>query len=138
MGSAMSINEGDVHAALRTYLKHVQDVGRLPSVAEFAEQVLGIKRPTLYSRFPDVTREISKQRSDQTATGRPRDSALKDLRETLAVVRRSETLLRAENHRYACEIRRLTLDNEGLRRAIEQSEGVSYIGDRREIETETK
>ena len=102
--------------------------GKTLTVAAFAQET-GIKRPTLYSSYPDVVAELNAQKaSNSTAKqGRPRDERLASLRDNLQIARRQRDEAQEELKFLAQQIRMLTVQNSELLAALEAYEGVEHL-----------
>jgi hypothetical protein len=105
--------------------------GLAPTASALATK-LGLKRPTLYSRFPEVISELRLERGrlGMTTKGRPRDEVVGELRRAATAANRSRRDLEAQLATYAEQVRRLTIDNVELRRELELARGVTSIVDR--------
>lgn len=104
---------------------------RTLTVGEVAKE-LGLKRPTLYSRFPEAISALARLRESDGADGRfgrPRDERIREAEDRLRTVRRERDELRSELGVYAERIRHLTTENAKLRKTLEAYAGVRSITD---------
>lgn len=129
MAGPGGISLAEVRSRLAKYYLATEAAGRPPTVSEFATVHLGIKRPTFYSRYPELVSEIlaRKDAVGAVSRGRVRDVRMNSLKGKLFDARRVAEELSAQNLRYANEIRRLSHENHELRRLLEEQSGVISI-----------
>ncbi|MDY7528154.1 MULTISPECIES: hypothetical protein [unclassified Cryobacterium] len=103
--------------------------GPAPTVTALAAR-LGVKRPAFYAAFPDVVTKIAqaRQQSGEGPIGRKKDDRAIAAEAQLRVVRRERDDLLLELNIYAEQVRRLTVENETLRRALEGRADIPRIG----------
>lgn len=113
-----------VAEAVAEYLAASDRENWVPTVREFAERA-GIKRPTLYARFPDAAAAISAHKRTSGERSDRRQQVIARLREALTAAHRSEAELREQNRVFANRIRDLTLENTRLRDDLEHHQGIA-------------
>ncbi|MET8699840.1 hypothetical protein ABZW10_13355 [Kitasatospora sp. NPDC004723] len=122
----------EVQAAKGELLARAAEEGRRLTVAELAGH-LGMKRPTFYSRFPEIAAEVvgAAAEAGHKTSGRPRNDRAAELETRLTLLRRERDDLRRHLDIYADHIRRLTMENAGLRQELESRSGVTVLSQRR-------
>ena len=121
----------EVLAALPRFTAESTARGETVTVAAFAEYV-GLKRPTLYARFPDVISSIQDQKAAQANLGPDRRAIqIAELKRQRADARRAqkeaERLVRVLSN----QIRLLALENAALKNQLETIAGVAPFKPRR-------
>ncbi|MEU5149357.1 hypothetical protein AB0G42_19510 [Streptomyces yangpuensis] len=119
----------EVEAAV-TALLNEADSGQRATVSGLARR-LGVNRQTLYRDFTDVLTRMQTEDADRRSQpGRPRTRNADKDREAITRLRREKSELTRHLHIYEDHIRRLTLENQRLRAALEARSNVTVIGPR--------
>ncbi len=114
--------------ALQELTEESRKAGLTPTASALAKR-LGLKRPTLYAKFPELIVELNAERASNGAQlkGRPRDAVIGDLRNTITLATRTRKDMEHQLATYAEQIRRLTIENIELRQELEASQNVTSI-----------
>lgn len=131
MSPQADLTPDGVAGAVAEYLATTDRDNSTPTVREFAERI-GVKRPTLYARFPDAIAAIAAHKQASVNRSDRRQQLIARLRGDLTAAHRSEANLREQNRVFANRIRELTLENEKLRDALKSQRGVANLPRRTE------
>jgi len=115
-----------VDAAVEALLEDTAD-GPRATVSALA-RCLNVPRQTLYRDFPDQITRLQTEAARPGTQPRPRNTD-KD-QQTIARLRAEKENLTRHLHIYEDHIRRLTLENEALRVALQAHSGVTLISPR--------
>jgi hypothetical protein len=120
------------HDDVQLAIKHLTETtGKPPSVLALARH-FGLANTTFRRRFPDITTDLSQQRSPGPA-GRGFDDAasrFEELRRENAELRRVKLELTEHLELAIANIQRLTLDNHHLRQQLHAATNITHIGAR--------
>lgn len=120
--------ESDWQEAIDSYVTRCVEEKERATIADFASTVLQIKRPTFYAKYPG---ELVRLRDALSATNDEGERRRRPNHEESAVARihaaQERIRVAEENRIYALEVRRLTIENERLRRALENYEGIRRL-----------
>lgn len=120
-------SDEDVETAFRSYISAADVAGRDVTIAEFASHI-GLKRPTLYSRFPGIVAAISDRKHVRAGTHKDkRQERIEQLEVEKTEARRAESEARRQVRVLANQVRSLTLENAELTKRLESIAGVTPL-----------
>jgi AcrR family transcriptional regulator len=117
----------EVSKALDDYFAVAEEGGRSVTIAEFASQI-GLKRPTLYARFPEIATKIA-ERKTRIARQYPdvQTKRIAELTLERTEARRAEAEALRQVRVLANKVRHLTLENAELMRRLEATAGLLQL-----------
>ena len=116
-------SEAEVRVAMAHLLERATNDGTRPSAVALAAQ-LGISRPALYRHYRPLVDELISAASSHEETQRRR---IRDRDGEIAKLRREKVELRRHVGLYEEIIRQLTIENDRLKRQLENQAGVTRI-----------
>jgi AcrR family transcriptional regulator len=115
--------EAEVRAAMTHLVKHATTAGARPTATALAAR-LGISRPALYRHFRPLVEELLTAASSHEEVRRRR---IRDRDGEIARLRREKEDLRRHVELYEEVIRQLTIENDQLKRQLEDQAGVAHL-----------
>lgn len=117
----------EVSKALDDYIAAAEEGRRSITIAEFASQI-GLKRPTLYARFPEIATKIA-ERKTRIARQHPdrQTKRIAELTQEKTEARRAEAEALRQVRVLANKVRHLTLENAELTRRLEAAAGLVLL-----------
>jgi DNA-binding transcriptional ArsR family regulator len=115
--------EAEVRAAMTHLVKHATIAGARPTATALAAR-LGISRPALYRHFRPLVEELLTTASSHEEVRRRR---IRDRDGEIARLRREKEDLRRHVELYEEIIRQLTVENDQLKRQLEDQAGLAHL-----------
>jgi DNA-binding transcriptional ArsR family regulator len=115
--------DAEVRAAMTHLIKHATPAGTRPTATALAAR-LGISRPALYRHFRPLVEELLTTASSHEETRRRR---IRDRDGEIAKLRRERENLRRHVELYEEIVRQLTVENDQLKRQLEDQAEVAHL-----------